>query len=137
MSTLMEPSPNTADVREEWTQAVNRLVEQITKWTRDKDWKIKQQPRQITEEGIGAYSVPDLSIETPEGRLIVEVKARGEVDAAGRVELAAWPTLYRVLLLHRMGQSDWTILTDSGIPIREPWNKKTFLTLVSDLIAAQ
>lgn len=123
-------------LRAEWLQAVGGLIDQITEWTQEKGWTLSQHPRQISEEELGSYVVPDVTIATPHGQLRLEVKPRGDAEAAGRVELLAWPTLYRVLLLHRRGQPDWTIRTDSGIALRQPWTKDTFLTLTEDLLAA-
>jgi len=67
----------------------------------------------------------------------VEVKGRGPLEAAGRVQISAWPTLFRVLLLHKSGEEGWIIRTDSGIPIRQPWNRETFISLVRDLLNAE
>ena len=124
-------------VREEWITAVEQLVQQIMEWTKDEEgWTVQLEYRDIREEGIGLYRIPDATISTPQGRLLLEVSARGYSDAAGRVELAAWPTFYRVHLLHRIGQLDWTIYTDSGISLHYPWTKETFITLAKDLLAA-
>jgi hypothetical protein len=32
--------------------------------------------------------------------------------------------------------ASWTIMTDSGLPLRQPWTHETFRTLVRDLIDA-
>lgn len=122
--------------REAWVQATNRLLDEITQWAAVKNWSVRREARVITEEALGTYTVSDAVIETPEGQLMLQVKARGVPQAAGRVELFAWPTLYRVLLLHRANQPDWTIYTDSGISLRQPWTQETFLNLAEDLLAA-
>ena len=122
--------------RRTWVQTVNRLLDQITEWTAANNWTVERKPRDITEEILGAYSVSDAIIRTPDGQLMLEVKARGVPEAAGRVELSAWPTLYRVMLLHRADDPDWIIYTDSGISLRQPWIQETFLTLCQDLMAA-
>ena len=122
--------------REAWVQATNCLLDEITEWAAMKNWSVRREPRVITEEALGTYTVSDAVIETPNGQLMLEVKARGVPEAAGRVELSAWPTLYRVMLLHRANQPDWTIYTDSGISLRQPWTQETFLNLAEDLLAA-
>jgi hypothetical protein len=131
-----EPLDSSATL-EEWTGAINALLHQIESWTHDKGWSVDRHPRQIEEEGLGVYAVPDATIVTPFGTLLLEVKGRGASGGAGRVELAAWPTLYRVLLLHKPGQRDWTVRTDSGIRLRQPWTKENFLALAEDLLAAE
>jgi len=78
-----------------------------------------------------------LIIETPQKeRLTVEVKGRGPSQTSGRVQLSAWPTLFRVMLLHKPGEAEWTIRTDSGIPLRQPWRRETFVSLAKDLLNA-
>ena len=86
-------------------KAVNQLVQQITEWTKDTGWTVTT-AREINEENVGARRVPDATIDAPQGYLTLEVKSRGRKDRLGRIELRAWPTLYRVLLRHRMGAAD-------------------------------
>jgi hypothetical protein len=124
-------------IREDWVHTINSLVNQISEWSQEENWTVEQQPRAINEETVGAYTAPDVTIKTPSGKLMLEVMGRGEPNGAGRVELAAWPTYFRVLLLQRPGQTEWTIRTDSGIPLRRPWNKETFVTLARDLLCAE
>ena len=95
-------------------------------------------PQGINEESIGAYTIADLSIETPEKkRLIVDVKGRGTAAAAGRVRLLAWPTLSSVFLLHKPGQAEWIVRTASHSPLRQPLNHETFLSAAYDLLRAE
>ena len=127
---------NIKQAREVWVQTTNQLLDQITDWVSAKKWTVQRETRVINEEVLGAYTVSDAVINTPQGELKLEVMARGVPEAAGRVELSAWPTLFRVILLHHASQPDWTIYTDSGISLRQPWTQETFLTLVEDLLAA-
>lgn len=122
--------------REDWVQTTNRLLDQITEWVSVKNWTVRREVRIIIEEVLGTYAVQDAVIATPNGELRLEVKARGVHRAAGRVELFAWPTLYRVTLLHYVNKPDWIIYTDSGISLHYPWTQETFLTLAEDLMAA-
>ena len=124
-------------LRDEWTRAVRDLERDVVDWAKAEGWNVNASDRVISEESIGVYTVPDLTIETPEGqRLIVEVKGRGPASASGRVQLFAWPTLFRVLLLRKPDEG-WTIRTDSGIPLRKTWNRETFITLARDLLSAE
>lgn len=127
-----------AQVRDEWTRSIRGLERDLADWARAEGWQVRTSERIVNEESIGAYAAPDLVIETPAGeRLVVEVKGRGPAGASGRVQLSAWPTLFRVLLLHKAGQQDWVIRTDSGIPIRQPWNRDTFVSVAKDLLSAE
>ena len=124
-------------VRNDWVQAVAYLEEQIAEWAQSEGWQVSFEEKEMNEEFIGSYKVPDLFIETPEGeQLVLEVQGRGAIEGSGRVQLMAWPTLFRVHLLYK-GSNDWVIRTDSGIPLRQPWNRETFLTLAKDLLGAE
>lgn len=137
MNTNPGEEPRTASVREEWTQALSALEKNLTEWSKEEGWQIRPVEKVFTEESTGQYTAPDLVIETPQGELLtVEVKGRGPLEAAGRVQLSAWPTLFRVLLLHKPGQEGWVIRTNSGIPIRQPWNHATFVSVARDLLSA-
>ena len=125
------------ELRDEWTRAIRDLEKDVADWAKAEGWNVSASERVVREESIGDYAVPDLTIETPEGqRLILEVKGRGPANAAGRVQLFAWPTLFRVLLL-RKPDDGWIIRTDSGIPLRKTWNRETFITLARDLLSAE
>lgn len=55
------------------------------------------------------------------------------VGGDGRVDLEGYPTLSRVKLIGTPG--GWTIMTDSNVPLRLPWNADTFRQLAEDLVA--
>ncbi len=133
-----QEEPRIALVRDEWVQALSTLETNITEWSQEAGWQVRPFGRVFTEESTGQYTAPDLVIDTPAGeRLTVEVKGRGPSEASGRVQLAAWPTLFRVILLHKPGDDNWVIRTDSGIPLRQPWNHDTFVSLAKDLLNAE
>lgn len=134
-----KPKQQTRDeLRDDWTRAVLDLEKDVADWAKAEGWDVSASDRVVSEESIGDYAVPDLTIETPEGqRLILEVKGRGPANASGRVQLFAWPTLFRVLLLRKSGDDNWIIRTDSGIPLRKTWNRETFITLARDLLSAE
>ena len=62
--------------------------------------------------------------------------ARIVLGGTGTVELYAWPALYRVRLLHSKTAGGWAVLTDSGITLKQPWNRETFIGLAEDLLGA-
>ena len=72
-----------------------------------------------------------------QGRLILEPIARGVLEAQGRVDLYAWPSLFRVMLLHKPLGKDrglaWGMRTESGIDWPQPWGRETFFTLAKGM----
>ena len=114
------------------------LERELTEWAAAEGWQVRATLRSITEAATGQYLAPDVVIDTPDGgRLLVEVKGRGPAEASGRVQISAWPTLFRVVLLYKPGRDSWVIRTDSGIPLHQPWNRETFLSLAHDLLNAE
>lgn len=137
MNTVLE-EPRPASVREEWTRALNSLGQELTEWAEAEGWQVRVSEKHLTEAATGTYTVPELVIDTPDGgRLLVEVKGRGPLEASGRVQISAWPTLFRVVLLHKPEREGWVVRTDSGIPLHQPWNRATFITLAKDLLNAE
>lgn len=132
-ATLTKPLPSLS----EWRQIVSVLQEDIAHWSEGQGWTVAVSRTQVMDvrPQYGIYSVHTLSIEAPEGRLIVEPMPHG-LDGTGLVKFYAWPTLYRVRLLYRGGQIQWETMTDSGIPMHLDWNRQTFLTLAHDLLNA-
>lgn len=138
MKTTALAEPNSSRVRDEWVGTLDELQHQITAWAETEGWLVRSEARAFMEPSTGQYGANDLLIETPEGRrLVMEVKGRGLSEAAGRVQLSAWPSLFRVMLLHKPGQDGWTICTDSGIALDKPWNRETFVSLAKDLLHAE
>ena len=137
MTTTLE-EPRSASVRDEWTRTLKALERELTEWAEAEGWQVRASEKHLTEAATGAYSAPELVLDTPDsGRLRVEVKGRGPVEASGRVQISAWPTLFRVMLLHKPGRDGWVVRTDSGIPLHQPWNRETFLSLAHDLLNAE
>src|SRR5436190_4395925 len=96
----MKPA-EAARLREEWLGAIDALREQVRGWAEAQGWQVDQSEREVLEEQIGAYKVPVLEIDTPRGQVVLEPKGQDLVGARGRVDLYAWPTLYRVMLLRK------------------------------------
>src|SRR5437588_12250590 len=88
-------------MREEWVDAVCRLVDDVEGWAAEKGWKTRRVEREINEQAIGRYTVPGLEIDVPEYRegAVLQPIARVVSGGAGRVDLSAWPTMWRVLLM--------------------------------------
>jgi len=124
-------------LREEWLGTITDLQYQIKAWASDEPgWSTSPgDDHQIQEALLGVYTVTNINIHTPDGRLVLEPIARN-YPGAGIIELYAWPTLYRVRLIRDTEWGGWRVRTDSGIYLRQEWNRDNFITLVSDLLAA-
>ena len=126
---------DTARAREEWSAVIEHLMSKIEKWAREEDWQVARlAKREITESALGTYSVSDLRIRTASGVLNVEVVARNVIGADGRVDLVAFPSLDRFMLIRTGGK--WVIETDSGGSWPGKWGKKAFLELAQSLTKA-
>lgn len=137
MNTLLE-EPRAVSVRDEWLGALTALQRELTTWAEVEGWQVRVSEKSLTEAATGTYPAPELVLDTPDGgRLLVEVKGRGPTEASGRVQISAWPTLFRVVLLYKPGRDGWVIRTDSGIPLHQPWNRETFISLAYDLLNAE
>src|SRR5438128_1922430 len=73
------------EIRKEWVGAVNDLVNQVVLWaSQEAGWEAVLSEKEITEEALGTYSVPVVTIDiadskktypnsrffTPDGRLV-------------------------------------------------------------------
>jgi len=134
MRTVLKLSPEEqVRLRDEWLQAVDTIVHPVRQWAEKQGWTVTEEQREVREERLGTYHVSVLEIDTPQGRVILEPIARDVLGAEGRVDLYAWPTLYRVMLLRR-GDMSWVVRTESGINWPQPWEEGTFVALVEGLL---
>ena len=124
-----------AEVRAEWVRVVRDLVRQIRAWVEAQPgWNVvSEHEKQVSERPIGQYAAPVLTFRTPDARVVIDPVARN-VGGKGAVELYVLPTLRRVKMLHDVAGGEWQILTDSGISLRQPWNRDTFVQVVEDMI---
>lgn len=124
-------------LRDEWLRTVEALQNQIADWVRQEPgWAFEEAgTEEIEEPPLGKYTVQIWSIRTPKGEVRLEPMGRN-YPGRGRLELYAWPTLRRVWLLPNGATSEWRVLTDSGIYLRQDWTRENFVTLIKDLIDA-
>ena len=98
----------------------------------------------VTQESVlerpprtgGGLLVPVTTLDTPQGRLVLEPQG---FSFGGRavVEFLAYPSAYNVRLLHDLSdEKPWRVLTNSGIYLHEEWNRDNFLRLAHDLLHA-
>ena len=120
--------------RDDWIERVHSLIHQLAEWATAEGWEVEHQTRSIREKVFGEYEAPSLTIRLPEGELEVKpIALQMLAGPTGRVDLQGIPTMSRVSLLGASGE--WVIMTDSNVPIREPWNRETFAQLAHDLLA--
>ncbi len=111
------------------------LKEQVRDWAKRRGWSVDETEREINEIDLGAYRVPVLEIGTPTGEVFLEPKGQDILGGGGRVDLYAYPTMFRVMLLWKT-EPDWIILTDSGLKWPHPWSEPTFVELTEGLTGA-
>lgn len=135
----------TAQSRDNWERNTALLADEVQAWTEQealvRGWRVEREQKELAEEVVGGtYRVPVVTIHAPQGRLILEPVARGVLGAQGRVDLYAWPSLFRVILLHKPVGKDrglvWVVRTESGLDWPQPWGRETFLTLAEGLLNA-
>lgn len=129
-----------AVLRDQWVEQVTELVEEAGKWAMDaqetRGWKIEHQEYELEEEAVGGlYTVPGLRVSAAEDELRLEPIARGVLHAEGRVDMYAWPSLFRVMLLRKNGK--WIARTESGLDWPQEWSRETFLILADGLLRAE
>ncbi len=134
-----------ADSRSNWERHTALLADEVQIWAEQeaagRGWRVEREEIELAEEVVGgAYHVPVLTIYAPQGRLVLEPIARGVLGAQGRVDLYAWPSAFRVMLLHKPRSKDagleWVVRTESGVDWPLPWGRETFLTLAEGLLNA-
>ncbi len=143
--TLTLTKKQVAESRDNWERNTALLADEVQAWAAQEaaalGWQVEREQKELAEEVVGgAYRVPVVTIHAPQGRLILEPVARGVLGAQGRVDLYAWPSLFRVMLLHKplgKGQGlEWVVRTESGIDWPQPWGREAFLTLAEGLLNA-
>jgi hypothetical protein len=123
-----------ARAREEWLSTLGDLMSDLEEWAGAAKWLVDRQDKEITEPLLGTYSAPVLHFKTPNGILYADPIGRDIIGADGRVDLCAWPSLHRVMLI--LAEGKWSVLTDSGIDWPQPWGQETFAKLAMSLTKA-
>ena len=129
MKTAVKKPSEAVRLRKEWQALVEQLADQVETWATERGWAVHRDVKQIKESGLGTYTVPFVSIHPPSGRVHLDPIARNVCGGSGgRVDLTAWPTSNRMLLL-RAGNR-WRIRDDYGVAWREKWSPETFERMV-------
>ncbi len=135
MTTQMLAAKTEKALREQWLQSLKELVGEVSGWAiQQKGWHVESEAAQsVSEEALGTYDVPVLTIHTPEGRLILEPIARN-FPGSGIVELYAWPSLFRVRLLQDQPGDEWEVRIDSWYVVPQQWNRESFVQIAHSLL---
>ena len=78
----------------------------------------------LAEQQFGHYQAPALVMESPWGEVWLEPVGRNVIGGKGRVDLMAYPSGARVMLIRSFERDAWCVKTDSII-LKEPWEKET------------
>jgi hypothetical protein len=122
----------------EWKQRLEELENQVSSWVETRaGWQVQRSTKEVSEAPLGSYQVDVLTItDKKERRLVLEPIARFSLTGNGIVELYAWPSLNRVRLVPVQSGAAWDVWTDSGIKLRQPWGRDTFIDLAGDLMSS-
>lgn len=117
-----------------WLEAVNRVMDEVRGWAASHGWRTKVEPITITEQHLGEYEVPVLTVVTGAGSLLVEPVARWASPGEGRIDVYGWPSLSRLMLIRQSGA--WHLETEGAVPWPFEWSEETFTDLIHRLNAA-
>lgn len=120
-------------VQQDWVDQVESLINEISHWCEEKGWTILRSTKQITEEHIGTYEVPCLTIHAPSGRVHIDPMGVNIIGAQGRVDILAYPSLNRLLLVRK--DDKWMLFTESRTPWPKEWSEMTFSEVIQSLAA--
>jgi hypothetical protein len=118
---------------DDWITRVRLLCDQIATWSAAEGWEVEQHEKDITEDRLGRYAVPELLIRLDGGELLITPVARDTIGGEGRVDPEAIPTLARVKIVGVNG--GWKLYADPNVPLRIDWNHENFAQLALDLLS--
>jgi len=135
-SSLSEPTSDDAkQERNSWVAEVERLAADVERWASTRDWAVRRDLKNFTEDRIGTYQLPVLTVLTSLGRVVFEPVARFVAGGSGRIDLYAFPSVSQVVLVRRGRR--WVFLADSDhSDLGRRWKESDFVKTVSELQAA-
>ncbi len=122
---------NWKQVRDEWVNAVEELVEDASNWSKKQSWAVRRDSKSVTEDRLGTYTVPRLLIHTMDGRLLLDPIAGTVPGARGVVDFYALPS-YDSIFIPRT-ETGWHFVSDTFSHL-EPWSEQSFLETANKLI---
>ncbi len=146
--TIAEMTPIVSQVEEhekgeEWVQAVDALMTQVTQWSRLQGWQTTAHEKQIVDETthkeyttviLDIITEPDYSGLCREVKLVVEPIFFDAARRSSRVDFSVWPTLYDVVLLYETSRHDWTLRGDARFHWPLSWSQDSFTAIAEGLL---
>lgn len=116
-----------------WIARAIKLIDEIAEWSVAKGWEVTRENASLREDGANDCVFTALRIVTgPRSELHVEARTYDDSCSLGWVELNAYPAMARVQLRPKRGK--WEIMTDSRVPLSEPFDKAMFYRLVRHMV---
>src|SRR5262249_10729582 len=129
-----KPVANWEQERDAWVAAVQELVAQAEAWSHQKNWSVFRDQKEIREDRIGSYHVPVLTIQSAQGRLMLNPIARFIVGAKGRVDLDVFPSYDSVPIIRTDG--GWQFKSDDRPELDQPWAEDSFTRIAAELMSS-
>lgn len=119
----------------EWQGALDRLFQDVEKWSQERDWAVRRDPKRVTESFLGEYEVPRLLVHTTDNkRYFLDPIARLVVGGTGRVEMCLMPSYDSAAIVRIDGA--WYVLPERAGERRRRWSRQTFLDVATRLASA-
>jgi hypothetical protein len=132
MSEATHSTEASNEKKQNWIKAVNELAKSIKEWAEEMKWLVDVHETDFNESAYGSYSLPELYIRAPKIQKLAVVPVGLDImGAEGRVDIEAFPSLHRFILIRKKGQ--WKLMTDSMVPWPGAWGREAFLSMVEAL----
>lgn len=125
------PVENWEAVRDEWVAAVEQLISEAETWAARQDWGTLREPKTITEDGIGSYTVPRLLVHAIFGRVLLDPADRFVGGAEGVIDFFAIPS-WSGWMIVRMPDG-WYVLQEDAEGPKSAWSEQVFVDSVRQL----
>ncbi len=98
--------PEAQAVRDEWLDRLARLVDDVERWAKQRDWSTRRIEKSMDDSQLGRYKAPALLLQREFTRLILEPVTRFAVSTDGRVDLYVMPA-YDDLATFYLNDGQW------------------------------
>jgi hypothetical protein len=129
-----KPIDNWQHVRDEWIAAVQQLIQEVESWAQKQGWAVRREPKKVEEFRIGTYEVPQLLIQLPAGRFLLDPVARFVTGADGLIDLYVLPS-YDAVMISR-NQDGWFLHPSDQEGPRQTLSEQSFVDTVLQLARA-
>ena len=136
-TTPKKPVENWETVRDEWIAVVEKLFREISGWSRARSWAVLEERKTITEDRLGANSLPRLLIHASFGRMVLDPISRYVVGASGLIEFSELPSYDCYLIAREAEGDDWFIQSGDVAGLRRLFNEQTFIDTVNSFEIAR